>query len=101
MHNHQRNFNQDNTKGAHGKMYAKITNGSIEEYSGGMLQYTKTENGTMYYIQIINPDEQDLNDAGYYRVVNEGEETKNGVYTYIMVGNKIIKREIKNEKAFV
>lgn len=82
-------------------MYAKISNGSIEEYSGGMLQYTKTENGTMYYVQIINPDEQDLNDAGYYRVTIEGEETKDGVYTYVKDGNQIIKRIIKNEKTFV
>ena len=82
-------------------MYAKIANGSIEEYSGGMLQYTKTENGTMYYIQIINPDEQDLNDAGYYRVVTEGEENQNGIYTYVKDGNQIIQKEIKNEKTFV
>ncbi len=82
-------------------MYAKISNGSIEEYSGGMLQYTKTENGTMYYVQIINPDEQDLNDAGYYRVTIEGEETKDGVYTYVKDDNQIIKRIIKNEKTFV
>lgn len=83
-------------------MYARITNGGIEEYTGGMLQYTKTEDGNMYYVQIINPDEKDLNDAGYYRVVSESnDKSENFLYTYERKGNKIVKRKITNEKASV
>ena len=63
-------------------MYAKITDRGIEEYDGSMLQYTKIENGMMYYVQIINPDENDLNEAGYYRILPEksnSTETKDKI----------------------
>lgn len=52
-------------------MYARVVNGIEEEFYGDTLQYTRTENGTMYYIQIINPTERDFNEAGFYRVYSD------------------------------
>lgn len=39
-------------------MYAK----SIEEFPAESLRYTKTEEGSMYYVQIINPTDKELED---------------------------------------
>ena len=47
-----------------------------QEFYGDILQYTRDEDGTMYYIQIINPTERDFNDAGFYRVHIPGEDEK-------------------------
>ena len=57
-------------------MFARVVNGVEEEFFGDTLQYTRTENGTMYYIQIINPTERDLNEAGFYRVNTTQDEKK-------------------------
>ena len=40
-------------------MYAK----SIEEFPAESLRYTKTEEGSMYYVQIINPTDKEFEDA--------------------------------------
>lgn len=57
-------------------MYARVVNGVEQEFYGDILQYTRDEDGTMYYIQIINPTERDFNDAGFYRVHIPGEAGK-------------------------
>lgn len=49
-------------------MYARLKSGVLEEFVGESLSYTKTENGTMYYIRIINPTEKEFGEAGYFKV---------------------------------
>ena len=52
-------------------MYARLKEGILEEFVGESLNYTKTENGTMYYISIINPTEKEFGDAGYFNASEE------------------------------
>jgi len=80
-------------------MYAKLSNGYLEEFNGTCLRYTKTENGTMYYVQIINPTETDFNDAGYYRVILP-EEDDGKPFIYELIDNCIVRR-VTDEKAMV
>lgn len=86
-------------------MYAKLTEGNLEVFSGGVLRYTTWEDGIMYYVQVINPGETDFNEAGYYKVVGEDgtdADKINAYYTYSLVDNNIVgKVKNLNEEALV
>lgn len=47
-------------------MYVRLKSGILEEFEGTSLNYTKTENGVMYYIRIINPTAKEFGEAGYF-----------------------------------
>ena len=82
-------------------MYAKLTDGKLNVLSGNMIKYTITEDDVLYYVQVINPNEKELNKAGYYKVIlPDGAEEPAPDALYELTENTItIKAEEQYEEA--
>lgn len=83
-------------------MYAKIADGKLEVFDEKTLKYTKEIDGEFYYVQVINPGEDELNEALYYKVLPEIYISLPEKYTYQLCENKIIiKEENSYEETFL
>lgn len=71
-------------------MYAKLADGKLEEFKGDFLKYTIEKDSVKYFISVSNPSEEELNEAGYYRVIPLKDGTDKGNIVYVMSENTIV-----------